>query len=186
MLRLIWEFFKTGLFAIGGGMATIPFLQEMAKNYPWFTEQDLLDMIAVSESTPGAIGINIATYAGYSAYGIPGAIAATLSLITGPTIIILIIARMMAKFKEAKIVNDMFKTIRPATAGLILGAMSSVMVATLFDLDLFRNSGALLDLLRPIPIALFLVFLASLIKFKKLHPLGIIGISALCGIVFGL
>ncbi len=186
MLRLIWEFFKTGIFAVGGGMATIPFLQEMARSYPWFSEQDLLDMIAVSESTPGAIGINIATYAGYNAYGFPGALAATLSLITGPTIIILIISRAMARFKNSKTVADMFVTIRPATAGLILGAMSSVMVYTLFDLDLFQQSRLVSDLIRPIPFVLFLIMLASLIKYKKLHPLAIIGISALAGIIFGL
>ncbi len=91
MLSLIWEFFKTGLFAIGGGMATIPFLQDMSRNYGWFSESDLLDMIAVSESTPGAIGINIATFAGFKSYGLLGAILATLSLITAQIIIVLII-----------------------------------------------------------------------------------------------
>ena len=186
MLRLMWEFFKAGLFAIGGGLATIPFLQEIARNYNYFTQKDLLDMIAVSESTPGAIGINVATFAGFKAYGIPGAILATISLVTGPIIIILIIARAMAKFKNSKIVNDMFFTIRPATGGLILGAMSSVMVITLFDVDLFRASGNIIDLLRPIPIALFAVFLFALIKFKKIHPLAIIAISAILGVVFAL
>lgn len=186
MLRLIWEFFKTGLFAVGGGMATIPFLQDMAKNYGWFSEADLLDMIAVSESTPGAIGINIATFAGFKSYGFPGAILATISLITGPIIIVLIISRMMAKFKNSQTIENMFTTIRPATAGLILGAMSSVMVITLFDVDLFRASGNIIDLLRPIPIALFAVFLFSLIKFKKIHPLAIIAISAILGVVFAL
>lgn len=186
MLRLMWEFFKAGIFAIGGGMATIPFLQEMARNYDWFSEQDLLDMIAVSESTPGAIGINIATYAGYSAYGLPGSILATLSLITGPTILILIIARAMAKFKNSKIVKDMFITIRPATAGLILGAMSSVMVLTLFNIELFRQTRLIIDLIRPIPIVIFILILAGLIKFKKVNPLLVIGISALAGIIFRL
>lgn len=186
MLRLIWEFFKTGLFAVGGGMATIPFLQDMAKNYGWFSEADLLDMIAVSESTPGAIGINIATFAGFKSYGFPGAILATISLITGPILIVLIISRMMAKFKNSQTIENMFTTIRPATAGLILGAMSSVMVITLFDVDLFRASGNIIDLLRPIPIALFAVFLFALIKFKKIHPLAIIAISAILGVVFAL
>ncbi len=186
MLRLIWEFFKAGLFAVGGGMATIPFLQDMAKNYGWFSEADLLDMIAVSESTPGAIGINIATFAGFKSYGFPGAILATISLITGPIIIVLIISRMMAKFKNSQTIENMFTTIRPATAGLILGAMSSVMVITLFDVDLFRASGNIIDLLRPIPIALFAVFLFALIKFKKIHPLVIIAISAILGVVFAL
>ena len=186
MLRLIWEFFKTGIFAVGGGMATIPFLQEMAKNYGWFSQSDLLDMIAVSESTPGAIGINIATFAGFKSYGVGGAIFATLSLITGPIIIILIISRMMAKFKNSKFVADMFYAIRPSTAGLILGAMSSVMVLTLFDVDLFQSTGNFLDLIRVLPLVLFAIFLFVLIKFKKTHPLIIIGVSAILGVVFAL
>ena len=71
-LTLIFEFFKTGLFAIGGGLATIPFLRELARVYPWFTEGELVDMIAISESTPGPIGINMATYAGFKAAGVLG------------------------------------------------------------------------------------------------------------------
>lgn len=186
MLRLVWEFFKAGLFAIGGGMATIPFLQNMARNYGWFSEADLLDMIAVSESTPGAIGINIASFAGFKSYGVIGAILATISLITAPIIIVLIISRMMAKFKNSKIIENMFEAIRPATAGLILGAMSSVMVLTLFDVDMFKSTGNVMDLFRVLPIVLFLVFLFVLIKFKKIHPLAIIGISAVLGVVFAL
>ena len=186
MLRLIWEFFKTGIFAIGGGMATIPFLQDMGKNYGWFTEAELLDMIAVSESTPGAIGINIASYAGYKSYGIAGAILATLSLITGPIIIVLLISRMMVKFKNSKIVSAMFNTIRPATAGLILGAMSSVMLLTLFNISSFRQTGNIVDLFRLMPITLFAIYLFVLIKFKKIHPLVIILISAILGVVFAL
>src|SRR5699024_3016630 len=134
MLTLMWEFFKTGLFSVGGGLATIPFLQEMAVKYDWFTTEELLDMIAVSESTPGAIGINCATYAGYKAYGVPGAILATLSLIAPAVIIILIIARAMTAFKNSETVGDMFQMLRPATAGLIFGAMFSVMALTLFNL----------------------------------------------------
>ena len=186
MLRLIWELFKTGLFAIGGGMATIPFLQEMSKHFGWFSQEDLLDMIAVSESTPGAIGINISTFAGYKSYGVFGAILATIALITGPIIITLIIARMMAKFKSSKLVHDMFETIRPATAGLILGAMSSVIILTLFNVPLFEQTGNLGDLIRMVPFVLFAIYLFVLIKFKKVHPLAIIGISAVIGVVFSL
>lgn len=186
MLRLIWEFFKAGLFAIGGGMATIPFLQEMAKAFGWFSEEELLDMIAVSESTPGAIGINISTFAGFKSYGVVGAIFATIALITGPIIITLIIARAMVKFKSSKVVNDMFETIRPATAGLILGAMSSVIVLTLFNIPLFRQSGNLSDLIRGLPLILFAIYLFILIKFKKVHPLAIICVSALVGVIFSL
>ena len=186
MLKLIWEFFKTGIFALGGGMATIPFLQEMARKFGWFSQQDLLDMIAVSESTPGAIGINISTFAGFKSYGVAGAILATLALITGPIIITLTIARMMEKFRSSKIVADMFETIRPATAGLILGAMSSVIVLTLFNIPLYQQTENVFDLVRIIPILLFAVYLFVLIKFKKVHPLAIICVSALVGVIFSL
>ena len=73
-IQLLYEFCKTGLFAVGGGMATVPFLKDIARNYPWFTETELLDMIAISESTPGPIGVNMATYAGFRAGGPLGAL----------------------------------------------------------------------------------------------------------------
>lgn len=186
MLLLIWEFFKTGLFAIGGGLATLPFLQEMAVKYDWFTQKELLDMIAVSESTPGAIGINVATYAGYKSYGIAGAILATISLITPAIIIILIIARAMSKFKNSKAVNDMFQMLRPATAGLILGAMFSVMVLTLFNVELYKSTGNFLDLFQIQEIIIFAVFLFILRKYKKVHPLVVIAAGAALGILFKL
>ena len=119
-LLLFIEFFKTGLFAIGGGLVTVPYLYEMANKYPWFTPQQLTDMIAISESTPGPIGVNMATYAGFNAGGIIGAIIATLGLIMPSIIIILIVARILAKFRENKFVNYAFYGIRPAVAGMIL------------------------------------------------------------------
>lgn len=91
-LTLFYEFFKAGLFAIGGGLATLPFLSRMADMYPWLTHAQLADMIAVSESTPGAIGINCATYAGFHAAGIPGAVVATLSLVLPSYLVILAVA----------------------------------------------------------------------------------------------
>ena len=80
-LHLFWEFFKTGLFSIGGGLATLPFLRQMGQRYHWFTETELANMLAVSESTPGPIGVNMATYVGFTAGGIPGAVIATLGLV---------------------------------------------------------------------------------------------------------
>lgn len=186
MLRMLWEFFKTGLFAVGGGMATIPFLQEMGEKYGYFTSEELLDMIAVSESTPGAIGINMATYAGIKAYGPIGGILATLSLVTGPIIIILMIARAIRTFKNSKIVKDAFTTLRPATAGLILGAMFTVLVITLFDPEAFRQTGNLLSLIRPLPLAIFAAFTLVLFKFKNLSPIWIIVAGAGIGVILGL
>ena len=86
LLLMMYEFFKTGLFAVGGGLATVPFLQKMSENYPhWFTSAELADMIAVAESTPGPIGINMATYAGYRCAGVPGATVVT--SVSGATVV---------------------------------------------------------------------------------------------------
>ena len=104
-LILFYEFFKVGLFSIGGGMATVPFLMELADKYPWFTKQELANMIAISESTPGPIGINMATYAGYQAAGIPGALTATLSLVFPTMVIIILVAKFMSDFSENKYVR---------------------------------------------------------------------------------
>ena len=104
-LQLFFEFFKAGLFAIGGGMATIPFLAKLATATGWFTETDLLNMIAVSESTPGPIGVNTATYVGYHIAGIPGAVDATFGLITPSVIVIIIVSQFLKKFGDSKYVK---------------------------------------------------------------------------------
>ena len=100
-LRLFWEFFKTGLFTIGGGMATLPFLHDMGEATGWFTQADLMNMLAVSESTPGPIGINMATYVGFTVAGIPGAVIATIGEVTPSIIVILIVAAMLTKFRNS-------------------------------------------------------------------------------------
>ena len=124
-LRLFWEFFKTGLFAIGGGMATIPFLYDMSAATGWFTSEDVANMIAVGESTPGPIGVNMATYVGYltgqGAGGLSGAILgaaiATVGLITPSIIIILIVAVFLKNFRDNRYVQNAFYGLRPASAG---------------------------------------------------------------------
>ena len=175
-IQLLYEFCKTGLFAVGGGMATVPFLKDIARNYPWFTETELLDMIAISESTPGPIGVNMATYAGFRAGGPLGALCSTLALIAPSIIIILIVSRMMRQFQENRLVKHAFYCLRPASAGLIVGAMASIYHETLF----YPGATSLPAL------ALFAVFLAAVIKFKKLHPVVFIALGAVCGIVFQL
>ena len=119
ILTLMFEFFKTGLFSIGGGLATLPFLYEISTNHPdWFTHSDIADMVAISESTPGPIGINMSTYAGYSVAGIPGGILASLALALPSIIITLIIARFLAKFRQSKIVEGAFYGLRPASIAM--------------------------------------------------------------------
>ena len=129
---LFWEFFKTGLFAIGGGMATLPFLSSMAERFPWLTQEQLANMIAVSESTPGPLGINCATYAGYNAAGVPGAIIASISEVLPSYIIILIISKMLRRFSQSKYVSFAFGGLRPAATGLIAAAAWGVVSIVLF------------------------------------------------------
>ena len=121
-LRLFWEFFKTGLFAVGGGMATLPFLYDMSTRTGWFTQEKLADMIAVSESTPGPIGVNMATYVGFETAGVPGAVTATLGLICPSIMIILVIARMLKAFRKSRTVDAVFYGLRPCSIALIAAA----------------------------------------------------------------
>ena len=189
-ITLFLEFFKVGLFSVGGGLATIPFLRELAEKYPWFSVSELSDMIAVSESTPGPIGVNMATYSGYSAglgeggilYGILGGIIATLGIICPAIIVICILSRFLEKFKANKYVEYAFYGIRPAVSGLIAGAMASVFILSVFKLS---ETGKIAGLNIPAAIC-FAVLTVICAKFKKLHPVIIIAIGALAGIILGL
>ena len=186
-LRLFWEFFQTGLFAIGGGMATLPFLQKMGVSTGWFTPGQLADMVAVSESTPGPIGVNMATYVGFTCAGIPGALIATLGLITPSVIIILIIAAILKNFRDNRHVNAAFYGLRPASSALIMAALL-VLASTVFvHFDLFRETGKLLslvDLKAWILGAVVLVLTRWVKRTKNLHPIFFILASAAVGIVF--
>lgn len=191
-LRLFWEFFKTGLFAIGGGMATIPFLYEISDATGWFSHTDLANMIAVSESTPGPIGVNMATYVGFitgmnngnTLTAVLGAAVATIGLITPSIIVILIVAAVLKSFRDNKYVNSAFYGLRPASTGLIAAAGLSVIATTLFAeskiaLSAFNWKGLIL--------AVALWVLTNVIKQTKgLHPIVFIVASAVVGIVFSM
>ena len=186
-IRLFVEFFLTGLFAVGGGMATIPFLEDMSTRTGWFTHAQLADMIAVSESTPGPIGVNMATYVGYLTAGLPGGIFATLGLVTPSVIVILIIAAFLKAFRSSKYVDRVFYGIRPASTALIAAAGVSVLMLCIVDIDTFALTGKLFDLVDPKALLLFglIWVLTNLVKItKKLHPLVFIALSAVVGLVF--
>ncbi len=186
-LRLFWEFFKTGLFAVGGGMATLPFLYDISTRTGWFTHAMLADMVAVSESTPGPIGVNMATYVGYTTAGIPGAVIATLGLITPSVIIILLIARALKAFKSNPLVEAGFYGLRPCSIGLIAAACYLVIKIALFNPEVYAETGRLADLFNVKAIALAAVLLVCtrcVKKLKGLHPVFFILASALVGIVF--
>lgn len=187
ILTLCFEFFKTGLFAVGGGLATLPFLSEMADKYPWFTHEQLADMIAVSESTPGPIGVNMATYVGFRVWGIPGAVLATLSLVLPSLIVIVIIAKMMNKYMSNKYVQWAFGGLRPAVTGLIAAAGWSVVELALLDLTDF-NIARFWEAINIPAVIIFAIvlFLVQFKKTKKLHPIVFIGACAVLGILLKL
>lgn len=195
LLQLFYEFFKVGLFAVGGGMATIPFLYDIAERTNWFTQMDLMNMIAVSESTPGPIGVNMATYVGYVTgmgqggivTAILGALIASLGLVAPSIIVILIVAKFLQSFRDNKYVNNAFYGLRPTSAGLIAAAGLSVAVTNLLNLTLVKNVGWSVEAVnwKGLILAVVLwIFTNKVKKTKNLHPIIFIGISAVVGIVF--
>ncbi|HIW94158.1 MAG TPA: chromate transporter, partial [Candidatus Flavonifractor merdipullorum] len=138
LLQLFLEFFRVGLFSVGGGLATIPFLTDLGNRTAWFTQAELANMIAVSESTPGPMGVNMASYVGFETAGPVGCVVATLGLVTPSIIVILIIARFLQKFRSSKTVDGVFYGLRPASTALIASAgFLSVVKSSLLALDQF-------------------------------------------------
>ena len=188
-LRLFWEFFKVGLFSIGGGLATLPFLYSLGAKTGWFGTADVANMLAVSESTPGPIGVNMATYVGYDCGGILGGVIATLGLVAPSVIVIVLIAMALQAFRTNRYVDGAFYTLRPASTGLIAAAGWSVFTLVLINWDAFTASGSVLSLLRWKNLLLFAVIwvLTNLVKpVKKLHPVVFLALAAVVGIVFRL
>lgn len=190
-LQLIFEFFKTGLFAVGGGLATLPFLYDIASKYDWLDVSVMSDMIAVSESTPGPIGVNMATYCGYNAgfevAGIPGGllggILATLSLILPSFIVAILVSKILQKFKSSTLVENSFKGLRPAVCGLIAAAALNVFTAACVNPDVSVSLANFFKLFDIKALILFaLIFVVN--KKIKVHPIFIIIPAAVVGIVF--
>ena len=175
------EFFKIGLFAIGGGLATLPFLYDLTEKYDWFTKADLSNMIAVSESTPGPIGVNCATYAGVNALGVLGGVVSTIGLVLPSLIIILIVAKVLDRFQSNRFINYAFEGIRPAVTAMIAVAFIDVFKTVILNLDLVGGNGNVIDIPAGI---LFIVLFLLMRKFKKIHPILFIAFSAIIGIIF--
>ena len=174
LLQLFFEFFCVGLLAVGGGLATVPFLTDMATRTGWFTLDDLTNMIAVSESTPGPLGVNMASYVGFATAGIPGSFVATLGLITPCIIIILIVTAFLKKFRQ---------NARPASTGLIAAACWAVICLSLIEFSTSR--GLQIQFHWPAILLAFVILLVTHLKWtKKFHPVIWIGVSAVAGILF--
>ena len=190
--KLFWEFFKTGLFAIGGGMATVPFLQEISAKTGWYTASQLADMIAVSESTPGPMGVNMATYVGYTVgsqelggpvMGVLAAIIATLGLITPSIIVIMIVAYFLKRFRSSKLVDATLYGLRPASVALISAAgVDIVLIAVLRVESIYKIAQAALSW-KALVLAAAVYGATHVKKLKELHPIWFIAASAVLGIV---
>lgn len=193
LCRLFWEFCKTGLFAIGGGMATVPFLREIADKTGWFTAGQLADMIAVSESTPGPLGVNMATYVGYTVglsqlgspwMGIVGAVTATLGLIFPSIVIVLCISFFLKRFRTSTLVDAALYGLRPASVALISAAGVEIVLFAMLRVDSIYQIGAAQLSWKSVALAAGVYAGTNLIpKLKKLHPIWFILLSAIVGIV---
>ena len=184
-ILLILEFFKTGLFSIGGGLATLPFLSQMGEKYGWFTQNELANMLAVSESTPGPIGVNMATYVGNSVGGLLGGVLTTLSLILPSYLVILVVCKIMDKFHGNPFVKNSMKMLRPASVGMVSAAVLSVLLSVLFRAEAILTLDWSAMVVLP-NLILFAVLFMFYLKFNKLHPVVLIGLGAVAGIIFKL
>ncbi len=180
-LHLLLTFFKIGAFTFGGGYAMLPLIQEEVLKNGWLPLEDIINFIAVSESTPGPFAINMATYIGMETGGFLGAVCATLGVVLPSFIVITIIASFFEKFKNSKTVEGVMSGLRPAVIGLMASAVVSVGKTVLFasgiSLSVFSTAVFWFSL------ALFAVM--TYLAFKKMHPVAIISVSAVAGIVFG-
>ncbi|MBQ0000352.1 MAG: chromate transporter [Clostridiales bacterium] len=182
LLKVFWEFFKIGLFAVGGGPATIPFLFELSDKTGWFTNQELTNMIAVSESTPGPIGLNMATYVGFRTLGFFGGVVSTFGLVLPSIVVIILIAKFLANFSENKRVKRAFWGIRPAVTGLILSAVISMWRASLLiikDTGYAPATGSII-------VCLVTIVLMQVLQKKKFHPAVWLLGGAVVGLLFRL
>ena len=181
-LQLFWEFLKIGLFAVGGGMATLPFLQRLSESSGWFPQSLITDMISISEYTPGPIGINMATYVGCNVAGVLGGITATLGTILPSIVIVTTVSRYLEKFRGSKIVDSAFYGLRPAVTGLIAAAGISVVQVSMFHMDIYQETGMILDIFDFKKLAFFVIAFAA-IKKLKLHPIVYIACAAVIGVL---
>lgn len=181
-ITLFLEFFKIGLFSVGGGLATLPFLQKLIPKYGWITEEQLLNLVAVAESTPGPIGINAATFIGYQVAGLPGGVIASLGMVSPSIIITVLVARWLKALSGNSVIEGAFNTIRPAVAGLIAAVAIDLGKSELIRLEYVMAQGVP-DMFNFKAIILFVVALALLSRVK-VHPVFFIVGAAVIGILF--
>jgi len=182
LLNLFWEFFKIGLFAVGGGPATLPYLIDLAEKKPWYTIEQLTNMIAISESTPGPLGLNMSTYAGYHTAGILGGLVSSIGLVVPSLVIIILVAKFLDNFSKNRYVQAAFKGIRPAVTALIAAAVTNLCQVSLFT----QVDGKYIPAIGSIIVGIVMFGILQIKKCKKIHPVFWFFIGAVIGIVFKL
>jgi len=182
LLNMFFAFFKVGLFTIGGGLVAIPIMQDYVIKYQWITQKDFVDMIAISQSTPGPIGINLATYVGASQYGLLGSIVVTMGMVLPSFIIITIVSKFLAHFNQNKWVKASLTSIRPIVVGIILSAGFFIAKVSFVNVESFMNTGKWLDLIELKSFLVFLVFFGLMFKVEK-HPILYIVAGGLVGVL---
>lgn len=184
LCELYGRFFLVGLFSIGGGLATLPFLQSMGEVTGWFNAVDISNMVAISESTPGPLGINMSTYVGYQVAGVAGSIIAPLALVTPSIVIIILISKVLKKFRDSKYVDSAFYGLRAASVGLIAAACFEVLKIAMFKNELFAQTGSFFSAIDYKSVILCVIIFAGVKLFKKVHPIFFIIAAAVVGIIF--
>lgn len=187
LLELFGIFFYVGLFTIGGGLVAITLMQEAIVERGLVSPEQFYNMVAISESTPGPIGVNMATFLGFELYGVPGAVVTTLGEVLPSIIVILVIAKFLSAFKDKPLVQNVFVALRPAATGLIIVATLNIFVLALMNIP-----SSFADLKSPETLKnlfdwknLFFYFMAFLLVLKtKIHPVFIVALGAVFGILF--
>lgn len=174
LLELFYRFFQIGLFSVGGGLATIPFLYRLAEQTHWFDQSLIASMLAISESTPGPIGVNMATFVGYHVHGVLGGVVASLGLVSPSVLIIILLAKVYEKIAKYPVVQDGFYGLRAASFGLIAGAF------VLISKEAYVVNSQLNFFYLAMGILLFV-----LLQKTKMHPIVMIILSAMLGIIGG-
>ena len=182
--ELFLRFFLVGLFSIGGGLATLPFLQSMGEATGWFGGVDISNMVAVSESTPGPLGINMATYVGYHVAGAVGSVVAPIALVAPSVVVIIIVSKILAKFRDSKYVDNAFYGLRAASVGLIAVAFFAVAKIALFDSEILAETGNVFRAIDYKSLVLCVAIFIGVKLFKKIHPIFFIAVAAAVGIIF--
>ena len=187
LLQLFFHFLKIGLFSVGGGLATIPFLYELSAKTGWFSAQQLADMLAVAQSLPGPVGVNLAAYIGYLVGGIAGCAVSIFSLVIFSIIIIIIIAKLLKNFENNRSIKNAFTGLRPASVGLLLAAAVVLIRSTLMiSTSAFAVSSGFFNLFKWKECILAVIGFLIVRRFKKIPPVIFLAMGAIIGIVFKL